>query len=771
MSFKAADNTTPKLDLAELAKDPLSAKLYSESIPDSTTTPGTTTDSNKTLPLPFGPEFNDVEIIGKDKPKTPGGAPKADADVLTDPFNPSFNTPGKDGPIPGVKGPDSKLPPQLDVDQYDPFKDWNSVPGLKPIEPKPKDATVQPDGKKVEPGPELPKPELPKPVEPVPGTDVAPSPSDKVVPKPSDKIEPNPVFNETNVGEAVKLAAAKNQPIIVISTPDGKVGEKEAAAMKASASDAVFVNVNFAHADQMMRAGLETTHYWQLANLCGANGDVNNLYQKPGFIGRFNATDFKPEDPKGSLKAVAANDAEKVFSGTVKPPAPGNVEPGPVKPDVVPPVVPPSDGKVQPPQDTKVVPQDTKVEPPKVEPTKEVPPTPEKKGPIKLDKSDFTSEEADKAIQYAKDNNLPLIVYRGSMSCRNCPTTRANMQTFGREMEAKATTDAVVLRLDWDKLNQVGSSAQEAMKSVVPRGTGFPNVAVFNPNDLSTPLADTYGSNINEIRNLISEGQKSVRGDSSVNRPGTTNSVKAEPSAFNERNILGATKAATEKNIPLISYVDNNADPKMASALKYLQENGLASTVSISAPRAESMFRAGVETSHFYALKDAMAAKGTTSAAHLSSFAPNNLKPGQRFAPKQSADAKASADQIVSFLKESGVDLSKNNSEAAVRALLDGAPIPPTPKAEEKKPDATPAPEVKVPPVPELKKPDATPAPEVKVPPVPELKKPDATPAPEVKVPPVPELKKPDATPAPEVKVPPVPERQLRKSKFRRFLK
>ncbi len=119
-----------------------------------------------------------------------------------------------------------------------------------------------------------------------------------------------------------------------------------------------------------------------------------------------------------------------------------------------------------------------------------------------------------------------------------------------------------------------------------------------------------------------------------------------------------------------------------------------------------------------------------------------------------------------------------------------------------KKPDATPAPEVKVPPVSEVKKPAAppvvnpfalpepsaelvipqdvkpVPVPEVNVPPVPgapetdkpavppvpEVKKPEVPPVPEVKAPPlpaVPELDKPAVPPVPEVKkptVPPVPE-------------
>lgn len=976
MSFKAAENNPPKLELpAEPAKDQsLDRKIYLETLPDpsATLTPPTDT-TNPNLPdatKPFAPAFNDIHLVDP-KGKTgdvqivdPKGTGATDA--LVDPFAPQFNVPGKPGDAPKgkdtVKGPETNLPPELTVDPFDPFKDWNSVPGLVPMDPKvdTKDTTVKP-------GPDVPKPELPKPADTVVKPVEPASPSDKVVPKPTDKVEPNPVFNENNVGEAIKLAAAKNQPIIVISTPNGQVGDAEKAAMQANASDAVFVNVNFQNADQMMRRGLETTHYWQLANLCGAAGDINNLYQKPGFVGRFNASDFKQEDPKGSLKAVAANDNEKVFGAMVKPPAPGPIAPGPVKPEgkvepPVPPAVPGPDGKVVPPKDAPPVVQpkdapaqpenkgpvkldkadfteadadkavqyakdnnlplivykgakscgncpttrgnmeafgreiqgkaateavvlrmdwdnlenlqrsnpaaakvvetlvppgtgfpnvavynpndlgkplgdvygsqmseirgllktgqdamktttggDTKpvtpapvktdkpaeividpnaffnpepsavlnpqvkpggtdkpvapVVPPKDAPVqpKDAPAQPEKKGPTKLDKADFTSADADKAIQFAKDNNLPLIVYRGSADCPRCPTTRANMEQFGKEIEGKPATDAVVLRLDWSQLNnleQTNPAAAKAMRDVVAPGTSFPNVAVFNPNNLSRPLSTTYGSRISEIRSLVKTGQDSLNLTTGGDK--TKAAAPTVPSAFNESNILSATKAASEKNIPMIAYVDQQADPKMATALKYLQDNGLATTVSISDSKAQQMFRNGLESTHFHTLQNAMKpAQGTTVGARLNSFSPESLKAGQQLRAGRSADAKASADQVVSFLKDSGVDLSKNNSEAAVRALLDGAPIPPAPK-----PEAPPVPEVKKPDAPaqpEVKKPDAPAQPEVKKPDAPaqpEVKKPDAPAQPEVKKPDAPaqpEVKKPDAPAQPEVKKPDAP--------------
>ncbi len=1041
MSFKATDNTQSK-DIKDLTADQVLAKIFDDSTTDTSTKPPAgkdTTPANETLPEltnPFALPFNDLEIVDpkKDKSKTPG-TPQAEVDeVITDPFNPKFNVPGKkDKPADTPAKPDATVnpfdpnfvevpkgdqkpasqpeakpeakpeTPQAEVNPFDPTLDWNNIPGLTPLDTKP--------AKPGDPKPEVPgkpedtaKPDTPvKPADPT-QPEVA-KPSDKVEPKPAEIDKPNPIFNETSVVEAVKFAAEKNLPIIAIKTPDGKVSDVAAAAMKAAGNDAVFVNINWQNADRMLSAGLETKNFWQLANLAGAQSDVNLLHQTPEFIGRFNAADFKPEDPKFSMKPVATGDVEKVFAGTVKPPAPATPakpeipgpakpeNPGPVKPDVpVPPQpgvrsrgfnpsarteVKPSDAKVEPVTPPAVTPSDAKIEPVtppavkpsdvKVEPVppadKVVPPAPEKRieappaapektGPVKLDKSNFTTNDIEKAVQLAKDNNLPLIVYKGADFCGNCPPVKANMERFGREMEGKAQTDAVVVRLNYETHQQLkrtnpDSAATKMLDQIMPNGTGFPNVSVYNPSELSRPIGDVYGNEMSSIQGLISTGQEKMKTAprTDVRQPGPSTDVKpllkpndgvaqpkdvikpsdkaegvkleqaefetkdvakafalareknlpvvlykggdfcpncppvkgaveglasdlaskpttdavvvklkwedlatlratdpeaakladsffprgtrvpqvkvynpndtsnpmslstggslsdtgtlrrmmnegrdrmrlapasdrstttggtaAAPTGFTERNILAATKAAADKNVPLISYVNDNADPKMASALKYLQDSGLASTVAINSQRAEQMFMAGMDSAAFEALKHSIkSAPGTNAAARLNAFTPDSVKqPGRPFSATRSTDAKAGPDQVVDFLKQSGIDLSKGNHEAAVRALLSGAPIPPEPKAEEKKPDAPP--EAKKPEAPPEVKPLAFPEPLLlnpdllKTNPQPEIKTPDAPPQPEAKkpdAPPQPEVKKPDTPPQPEVKqadAPPQPE-------------
>jgi hypothetical protein len=171
--------------------------------------------------------------------------------------------------------------------------------------------------------------------------------------------------------------------------------------------------------------------------------------------------------------------------------------------------------------------------------------------------------------------------------------------------------------------------------------------------------------------------------------------------------------------------------------MQYLSENGLASAVKINRQTADGMLQRGLETSKFYALKNAMLRTPDVAqdgSSHLSAFAPGNF--GQ---PKGCTEAAKSPDEIVSFLKKSGVDLSKGNSEAAVRALLEGKPVPP-PESAVPKPDATPV-------EPEQKKPDVKPEAEVK--PEPQTK-PEAKP----ELPPQPETSRPEQAPPPQVAPP-----------------
>jgi len=763
MSAKAADNTPAKLDKSERDETnsiDFDMKLFADSQPTDTPANGAKSEESDTdLDIttdPFGREFNELGPVAPPK-AADGKLP----DVLTDPFAPEFTNLPKPGEVnkPEEKGTKSGEK----NDPFDPFGEW-TVPGdLFPTTPeqkptKPGDTTTPQDA---EPKPDTPaKPDgTVKPDEPV-KPDAPVKPGDQPAQPGDAPKQPNPVFNENNVGEAIKLAQSKNQPIYVFSTPNGQLDQAQQDAMKANAADAVFVNVNFAHADQMMRAGLETTNYWQLANLCGAGGDVNNLYQKPGFMGRFNASDFNANDPKNSLKAAATGDLKTVFAGQVKPPAP---QPdAPVQPDA--PKVGPDAPKPDGPK-----PDGEKPESPKPDAPKDNPDAPKdnsekqpEKEPVKLDKLKFDSYSLAEAIQTAKDNNLPLIVYKGADFCGNCPRVSSTIDSFANELKNKPTTDAVIVKLNYeatrDNIQRNDPALFNMINQIMPiNNSRFPEVAVYNPNDMSKPLRQDasgrslngYGGDINHLRNLVAAGRdnlgttnRSTPGsDSQQDRSAPKETRGAEstlpPGVMSETDVQAAQQAAKAKNVPMLSYLESGkgSNENLAKAMQYLSENGLASAVKINRQTADGMLQRGLETSKFYALKNAMLRTPDVAqdgSSHLSAFAPGNF--GQ---PKGCTEAAKSPEEIVSFLKKSGVDLSKGNSEAAVRALLEGKPVP-APESAVPKPDATPV-------EPEQKKPEAKP----ELPPQPESRRPEQAPPPQV-VPPQTEVK-PETQVQPEV--------------------
>jgi len=668
---------------------------------------------------PFAPRFNEVVKPGTTPAAggdgtTPaaGGDGKPPStmdgklpDVTTDPFAPPFTI----VPKPGEPG---KLPSTIDLNPFDPFKDWNTIPGIDQTGTTPGGKPAGPDDATVDPFDPFKDwgnvPELTPSVQPgaekgpgegtTPGAEVKPG-GDKppeVTPQPQPKRPPNPVFNETNVNEALKLAQQNNQPIIVLSTPNGQLDAAQQAAMQANASDAVFVNVNFANADRMMRAGLETGYYWQLANLCGAGGDVNNLYQKPGFMGRFNATDFNAQDPKGSLKAAAAGDLQAVFAGQVKPPVPtkdGEVPQGPSGP----PAPGPQDGSR--PDGTR--PQDGPR--PQVEPGKDVqPPTEQTDKPedkkVKLEQVKFETADVLKAIQTAKDNNLPLLVYKGADFCHNCPPVSGAVDQFASSIKNAQQTDAVVLKINWEtsqQLRRTNPELKPMLDQLQSVSSSVPHVSTYNPHDLSRPMGGQYGGSQSALRSMVNEARSAMNlgtmgGDGATGSP-QARGAELPKGVSSEDSIQSAVELARTKNIPMLSYLESSSkpNPNMAKALQYLHDQGLASTAKIDRGRAERMMQVGLNSSHFDALKSSMYRTPDVAqdgSSHLSSFQPGNMK-GNKFAPSKCTEAAKSPDEIINFMKASGVDLSKNNSEAAVRALLEGKPIPTAP---EPRPEATP---------------------------------------------------------------------------------
>jgi thiol-disulfide isomerase/thioredoxin len=783
MNAKASDYTPPQLESEEEDKKlptDLDLKLFADSQPTDTPTTGTTGEKNNSdLDIttdPFGKAFNELGPVTPPKP-TDGQLP----DILTDPFAPEFTNLPKPGEVSkpenkGTKGGESN-------DPFDPFSEWTLPGDLFPSTP---DAQPSKPGEVTPPQDAEPKPDTAKPEETVKPDEPA-KPGDQPA-KPGDAPkEPNPVFNENNVGDAIKLAQSKNQPIYVFSSPNGQLDQAQQDAIKANAAEAVFVNINFAKADQMMRAGLETTNYWQLANLCGAGGDVNNLYQKPGFMGRFNASDFNANDPKNSLKAAATGDIKTIFAGQVKPPSP---QPdAPVQPET--PKVGPETPQPQTPRPDAPKPDSSKPEAPKDGPEGQKETTenqPEKKGPVKLDQLKFDSYSFAEAIKTAKENNLPLVVYKGADFCGSCPRVSAAVDSFANELKNKPTTDAVIVKLNYeatrDNIQRNDPELFKMIDQIMPiNNSRFPEVAVYNPNDMSKPLRQDasgrslngYGGDINHLRNLVAAGRENLGTTQSApgtdrqqDRSSAKESTKAESSlpagVMGEADVQAAQQAAKAKNVPMLSYLESakGANENLAKAMQYLSENGLASAVKINRQTADGMLQRGLETSKFYALKNAMLRTPDVAqdgGSHLSAFAPGSFDK-----PAGCTEAAKTPDEIVSFLKKSGVDLSKGNSEAAVRALLEGKPVPPPPEPAVEKPDATPVePEAKkteVKPQPEVKpQTEVKPEPKPELPPQPETSRPEQAPPPQV-VPPQVEVKpevtpenfKPEGTPQPEQK-------------------
>ncbi len=468
--------------------------------------------------------------------------------------------------------------------------------------------------------------------------------------QPTPAGPPNPVFNESNVGEALKLAKEKNQPIISFTTADGRLDHAAKAAMKANESNAVFVVINQSQSGPMMDRGMDTNTFWQLANLAGARSDVNNI--RPGFVGKFNASDFDPANPKYSLKPVKAGSLEEVMAGQIQPPAPQDGS-KPVQPKPSDKPVPQPDAKkeVRPPEQKKEV-------PPPPEAKKDVPPEQGDKAKPKLEQVKFSTEELAKAIQAAKDNNLPLVVYKGADYCRYCPTVSAAVDNLAKGLKDTGAPQAVVVKLNHEERVKLRSSDPELAKQVdalMNQSSVFPHVSVFNPNDMSRAITGGgYGGDANYLRSLVQSGRNAMPGekpsssdtkvvppqpvkpqDKPTVKPQDKPTVKPEGAkvsdkpnqAFNEANVLDAIKLAKEKNLPIVSVAtpDGKLDAAAQNAVKGAGDNAVV--VVINDRNADSMMRRGMDPAKFWALSNLRGSNGDV----------NNIKPGfvGRFNPSE----------------------------------------------------------------------------------------------------------------------------------------
>lgn len=140
----------------------------------------------------------------------------------------------------------------------------------------------------------------------------------------------------------------------------------------------------------------------------------------------------------------------------------------------------------------------------------------EKKGPVKLEQEKFDTDSIRKAFQLAKENNLPVIVYKGANFCGNCPPVSRAIDNLAGEIKNSPKTDAVIVKLNWERAEQIRAQDPELAKLIdqlmPPNGSSFPDVKVYNPNDLSKPLKDGngYGGDASYLKSLIKVGQDSL---------------------------------------------------------------------------------------------------------------------------------------------------------------------------------------------------------------------------------------------------------------------
>jgi thiol-disulfide isomerase/thioredoxin len=116
---------------------------------------------------------------------------------------------------------------------------------------------------------------------------------------------------------------------------------------------------------------------------------------------------------------------------------------------------------------------------------------------VKLPIVKFDTETMAQAIEIAKKNNLPIVFYRGADFCGHCPAISHAVDQFAAKLNNEAKTDAVVVKLNWEKGQEVQQRDPELAQlidKIMPlSGCTFPDVQVYNPNDLSKPLVQARG--------------------------------------------------------------------------------------------------------------------------------------------------------------------------------------------------------------------------------------------------------------------------------------
>lgn len=307
--------------------------------------------------------------------------------------------------------------------------------------------------------------------------------------------------------------------------------------------------------------------------------------------------------------------------------------------------------------------------------------------PVKLDKVKFDESQVQEALDLAKKHKLPVAVYTGAEWCPACPSASEKFNGIASDMKGESETPAVLIKLDADNANRLkgqNTESGKALREFMGDANRIPNVAIYNPNDVTTPVADSTvaGWGKSSMESHMNKAFEKVRTDLGNERTGSSDSAESGASKvdFNESSIKDAVARAKEKGLPLITYVDkgNSDSSNINNALNYLNENGLAVGADISTEQSNQLLMNGLETSHYRALKSALNHKDQGANAKdsfFSSYDSGKIDASMQFSPESSVSP-SDADQTIQFLKDSGVDLSEGNHEAAVRALLEGKPIP-----------------------------------------------------------------------------------------------
>lgn len=296
---------------------------------------------------------------------------------------------------------------------------------------------------------------------------------------------------------------------------------------------------------------------------------------------------------------------------------------------------------------------------------------------VKLDQIKFAEAELSKAVDLAKQHNLPLVVYTGANFCHFCPGASANVDKVAGRLAASDSTKAIVVKLTAEVANSLAAnndSNGRLLAQVMAHGQLVPRIAIYNPNDMSNPSAKATIGNWSEdsIASHIDRNLNNTNRDSSV--VSQVNPRSVSPHLFTEDSALQAAENARKNNKPLIAFVSDKSNPNVLKALEYLNEQKLASAVEVSKARTTKMLSDGLETRHFQALSNSLGGSSKQESSYLTATPGAAIGSDFKFTTQQRA-VPGSPEQMIKFLKESGVELNEKH-ERALGALLDGKPVP-----------------------------------------------------------------------------------------------